>query len=212
MAKRSITKHQTGFTFIEMLLAVALFALVGLASVAVLSSVTKSDEISRESSQRLIEIQRTMLMLERDLMQISTRHVRINGEPAEKNRLVGAAYLFASEDHGISFSRQGWRNPGMILPRSEIQAVAYRLQQGVLQRLFTLYPDAVTGTEPRVQLLQTDLTGFEVAYLQGDKWQPRWQDSHLPAAVKVTLQHTYLGRIERIFMLPDGLMAENIVQ
>ncbi|CAM3931695.1 type II secretion system minor pseudopilin GspJ [Rheinheimera salexigens] len=201
-----------GFTFIEMLLAVSLFALVGLASIAVLSSVTKSDELSRESSQRLIEIQRTMLMLERDFMQISARHVRIDGEPAEKNRLVGAQYLFDSEDHGISFSRQGWRNPGMILPRSEIQAVAYRLQEGVLQRLFTLYPDAVTGTVPRIQMLQSDLTGFEVEYLLAETWQQRWQDSNLPTAVKVTLIHTYLGRIERIFMLPDGLVAEQILQ
>lgn len=201
--------RSSGFTFIEMLLSVALFALVGLASIAVLTSVTKSDELSRESSQRLIEIQRTMLMLERDFMQISARHVRLDGEPAEKSRLIGAQYLFESEDHGVSFSRQGWRNPGMILPRSEIQAVAYRLQEGVLQRLFTLYPDAVTGTEPRIQLLQSDLTGFEVAYLQGDQWQESWQDSNLPIAVKVTLQHSYLGRIERIFMLPDGLVTED---
>lgn len=198
-----------GFTFIEMLLSVALFALVGLASISVLTSVTKSDELSRESSQRLIEIQRTMLMLERDFMQISARHVRVDGDPAEKSRLIGGQYLFESEDHGVSFSHQGWRNPGMILPRSEIQAVAYRLQEGVLQRLFTLYPDAVTGTEPRIQLLQSDLTGFTVGYLQGEQWQESWQDSNLPTAVKITLQHTYLGQIERIFMLPDGLASED---
>ncbi|MGI5310165.1 type II secretion system minor pseudopilin GspJ [Rheinheimera sp. WS51] len=201
-------KYRRGFTFIEMLLAIAIFALVGLASISVLTSVSKSDELSRESGQRLIEIQRTMLMLERDFMQISARHVRINGEAAEKNRLVGEQYLLNSEDHGISFSRQGWRNPGMILPRSELQAVAYRLQEGSLQRLFTLYPDAVTGTEPRVQVLQTDLTGFEIEYFNGDKWLKRWQDSMMPSAIKVILVHTYLGQIERIFMLPDGLTAE----
>ncbi|MFO3797827.1 MAG: type II secretion system protein J, partial [Anaerolineales bacterium] len=37
-----------GFTFVEMLLATAIFALVGLASVAILSNVTQSDELSQQ--------------------------------------------------------------------------------------------------------------------------------------------------------------------
>ncbi|HSG53399.1 MAG TPA: type II secretion system minor pseudopilin GspJ [Rheinheimera sp.] len=201
-------KVQRGFTFIEMLLAAAIFALVGLASVAVLSSVTQSDELSREASERLVQLQRTMLMLERDFMQISVRHVRIDGEAPSKFRLYGEKFLFDSEDHGVSFTRQGWRNPAMILPRSEIQTVAYRLQEGTLQRMFSLFPDAVTGTEPKIQLLQNGLTGFEVAYLQGEEWQERWQDANFPKAVRITLTDESLGKLERIFLLPDAVVAE----
>lgn len=201
-------KVQRGFTFIEMLLAAAIFALVGLASVAVLSSVTQSDELSRQASERLVQLQRTMLMLERDFMQISVRHVRIDGEAPSKFRLYGEKFLFDSEDHGVSFTRQGWRNPAMILPRSEIQTVAYRLQEGTLQRMFSLFPDAVTGTEPKIQLLQNGLTGFEVAYLQGEEWQERWQDANFPKAVRITLTDESLGKLERIFLLPDAVVAE----
>jgi general secretion pathway protein J len=197
-----------GFTFIEMLLAAAIFALVGLASVAILSSVTQSDELSQQASERLVQLQRTMLMLERDFMQISVRHVRIDGEAPSKFRLFGEQFLLDSEDHGITFARQGWRNPGMILPRSEIQTVAYRLQEGNLQRLFTLYPDAVTGTEPKIQQLQSGLTGFEVQYLQGEEWKERWQDANFPKAVKITLIDESLGRVERIFLLPDAVVAD----
>ena len=201
-------KVQRGFTFIEMLLAAAIFALVGLASVAVLSSVTQSDELSRQASERLVQLQRTMLMLERDFMQISVRHVRIDGEAPSKFRLYGEKFLFDSEDHGVSFTRQGWRNPAMILPRSEIQTVAYRLQEGTLQRMFSLFPDAVTGTEPKIQQLQNGLTGFEVAYLQGEEWQERWQDANFPKAVRITLTDESLGKLERIFLLPDAVVAE----
>ncbi|QBL10630.1 type II secretion system protein GspJ [Rheinheimera sp. D18] len=201
-------KLSRGFTFIEMLLAAAIFALIGLASVAVLSSVTQSDELSKLASERLVQLQRTMLMLERDFMQMSVRHVRIAGEAPAKYRLYGEKFLLDSEDHGVSFARQGWRNPGMILPRSEIQAVAYRLQEGTLQRLFTLYPDAVTGTEPKVQLLQTGLTGFTVQYLQGDEWLERWQDANFPAAVRITLVDESLGNLVRVFLLPDAVVAE----
>ena len=201
-------KLQRGFTFIEMLLAAAIFALVGLASVAVLSSVTQSDELSRQASERLVQLQRTMLMLERDLMQISVRHVRIDGEAPSKFRLYGEKFLFDSEDHGVSFTRQGWRNPAMILPRSEIQTVAYRLQEGTLQRMFSLFPDAVTGTEPKIQSLQSGLTGFELAYLQGEEWQERWQDANFPKAVRITLTDESLGKLERVFLLPDAVVAE----
>lgn len=207
-------RRMQGFTFLEMLLAVAIFALVGLASVAVLTSVTNSDELSTEATARLQQMQRAMLMLERDFWQISARQVRVNGDAPQSERLWGEKFFLNSEDHGVSFSRQGWRNPGMILPRSEIQAVAYRLQDGQLQRLFTLYPDAVTGTEPQVQVLLENLTGFDIQYLQGDdweeesQWQERWQGNRFPGAVKVILTHQYLGQIERIFMLPDGLRSE----
>lgn len=196
-----------GFTFIEMLLAAAIFTLVGLASVAVLSTVTRTDALSEQSAQRLIQLQYTMLTLERDFMQISVRHIRLDGEAPLKYRLFGEKYLLDSEDHGISFTRQGWRNPGMILPRSEIQALAYRLHEGTLQRLFTLYPDAVTGTEPKVQPLLSGLTGFEVAYLQGEEWQERWQDANFPLAVRITLIDEQQGRLERIFSFPNALVA-----
>jgi len=207
-----VLKANGGFTFIEMLLAAAIFALVGLASVAVLTSVTQSDELSQQASERLVQLQRTMLMLERDFMQISVRHVRLDGEAAQKNRLFGEKFLLESEDHGVSFARQGWRNPGMILPRSEIQTVAYRLQEGTLQRLFTLYPDAVTGTGPKIQQLQSGLSGFEVHYLQGEEWLERWQDANFPAAVRITLVDESLGRLERIFMLPDAAVAAGAIQ
>ncbi|MEH8017290.1 type II secretion system minor pseudopilin GspJ [Rheinheimera muenzenbergensis] len=207
MLNIATARNCRGFTFIEMLLAAAIFALVGLASVAVLQTVSRTDELSRDSSERLTQLQHSMLMLERDFMQISVRHVRLDGEAAQKNRLFGEKFLLDSEDHGVSFTRQGWRNPGMILPRSEIQTVAYRLQDGTLQRLFTLYPDAVTGTEPKVQLLLSGLSGFELHYLQGEEWLERWQDANFPAAVRITLTDEHLGKMERILMLPDANVA-----
>lgn len=194
-----------GFTFLEMLLAMLLFAMVGLASVAVLSSVTSSDVASQTAMLRLQQVQRTMLMLERDFMQISARYVRIEGDPPKQERLWGEQYLLASEDHGVSFTRLGWRNPGMVLPRSELQAVAYRLQQGQLQRLFTLYVDAVNNTEPQQQLLLEGVETFEITYLFEDKWEERWHHQYLPQAVKVRVVQQDLGDLERIFVLPNGL-------
>ena len=193
-----------GFTFIEMLLAVAIFAMVGLASVAVLSSVTTGDRLSQQAAERLQQVQFAFMLLERDLMQISSRHIRIQGEAPRKERLLGGRFLLESEADAIAFTQHGWRNPGMILPRSELQALGYRLQDEQLQRLFTLYPDAVTGTEPRVQALLEDITELEFRYLVGERWEERWADSLWPRAIRVRLEHAELGVIERLILLPDG--------
>ncbi len=194
-----------GFTFLEMILAMALFAIVGLSSAAILTTVTGSDTASQQAMQRLQQIQRAMLMLERDFMQISARYVRIEGDPPRSERLWGERYFLASEEHGVSFTHQGWRNPAMLLPRSELQAVAYRVSEGQLQRLFTLYVDAVNNTEPQQQLLLDKVEAFEVSYLIEDKWEERWQHQFLPEAVKVRIKLQDVGEVERIFVLPSGL-------
>ncbi len=199
-------QNNRGFTFIEMLLAVAIFALVGLASVAVLDSVTRSNEASRAATLRLQQLQRAMMLIERDFWQISQRQIRVNGEAPVAQTLAGAVNWIESDDDGISFSHAGWTNPGMVLARSEVQLVGYRLKERQLQRMYYLYPDAVTGTEPNVQPLLEDIDELKFRYLVKEdgqeQWKEFWDQGNWPLAVKMTLKSPQLGVIERVFGLP----------
>lgn len=198
--------NNRGFTFIEMLLAVAIFALVGLASVEVLDSVTRSDQASRDATLRLQQLQRAMMLMERDFWQISSRQIRVNGEAPVAQTLAGAVNWIESDDDGISFSHAGWTNPGMVLARSEVQLVGYRLKERQLQRLYYLYPDAVTGTEPNVQLLLNDVDELKFRYLVREdgqeQWKEFWDQPAWPLAVKLSFKSPTLGTIERVFSLP----------
>jgi general secretion pathway protein J len=198
-------KRVQGFTFIEMLLAMAIFALVGLASASVLSSVTESDAASQKAAERLAQIQRFFLILERDLAQISVRQIRVEGEEPLRSPLLGDKLMLESEEGGFAFVHSGWRNPGMVLPRSEIQAVAYRLREGKIERLFGLFPDAVTGSEPKVQPLLDRVTGFKVEFLKDEEWQENWTDEKLPKALRLTITHEQLGEMQRFYTLMNGL-------
>lgn len=199
-------KSQRGFTFIEMLLATAIFALVGLASVAVLDSVTRSDTASQAALARLQKLQQVMMLLERDLWQITPRQIRVSGEAPNKVMLAGVPNWLESDDDGVSFSHAGWTNPAMILPRSEVQLVGYRLKDNKLERLFYLFPDAVTGTEPQIQLLLEDIDSFKITYLdQEGAWQDSWVQEKMPKALKIVVSQQNTGEFERIFTLPAGL-------
>jgi len=211
-SRRYVGLAARGFTFIEMLLAVAIFALVGLASVAVLDSVNRSNEASRQAGERLQQLQRAMLLLERDLWQITPRQVRINGEAPSKLTFAGAANWIESDDDGISFSHAGWTNPGMILARSEVQLVGYRLKERQWQRLYYVYPDAVTGTEPVVQNLLNEVDELKFRYLVREdgqqQWKEFWDQDRWPLAVRVTLKSAQFGTLERIFALPQTVTPQ----
>ncbi|HCU65816.1 MAG TPA: type II secretion system protein GspJ [Rheinheimera sp.] len=197
---------QRGFTFIEMLLATAIFALVGLASVAVLDSVTRSDTASQAALARLQKLQQVMMLMERDLWQITPRQIRVSGEAPSKVMMGGAPNWLESDDDGLSFSHAGWTNPAMILPRSEVQLVGYRLKENKLERLFYLYPDAVTGTEPQVQVLLEEIDSFKLTYLdQEGIWQDSWMQETMPKALRMVITQQNTGELERIFTLPAGL-------
>ncbi len=198
--------NNRGFTFIEMLLATAIFALVGLASVAVLDSVTRSDSASQQAMQRLQRLQQAMMLFDRDLWQITPRQIRLNGEAPAKAMLAGGQNWLESDDGGLSFSHAGWTNPGMVLARSEVQLVGYRLKERRLERLFYLYPDAVTGTEPQIQVLLEEMDGFKVMFLDAEGvWQDSWNQQKYPKAIKLTFIQPTIGEMERIFTFPAGL-------
>ena len=57
---------QCGFTLVEMLLAIALFAMLSLTALAVFRGVLKSDEITRRKSTQLTQLQRALAIVERE--------------------------------------------------------------------------------------------------------------------------------------------------
>ncbi|MFT4937308.1 MAG: general secretion pathway protein J [Paraglaciecola sp.] len=199
---------QQGFTLLEILVAMAIFTLIGLASTSVLTSVIGSDELSTQRFEKLEVLQRAMLTLERDILQAVPRAIRINGESS--NMVIsGGEDLFGSEADGIALVRGGWHNPQFMLRRSTLQAVGYRLQEGQLQRLYGNYLDNVIGFEPKVRVLLEDVEDFQIEFLsqtssdtdEESVWQEDYSANVLPVAVAVTISTSTFGVIRREFML-----------
>ena len=202
--------HNNGFTLIEILVAMAIFTIIGLASTGVLNSVINSDQLSSERFGKLEELQRAMLTIERDILQIVPRKVRINSEPVSAV-ISGGEDVFDSDADGLGFVRAGWHNPQMLLPRSTLQAIGYRLQEKQLQRLYGNYVDNVIGYEPKIKILLSDVEDFRVSFLtetkqleEPNEWKETYSSATLPIAISITIVSKTFGEIRREFILANG--------
>ena len=117
------------FTLIEMLVALAVFAIMSALAYGTLSQTFTSAEILSARMDRLQAIQRTVRVVGQDFMQLSPRPVR--------NELGDgfSAALSTSFDSGfaLELTRGGWSNP-IALPRGTLQRAAYRLEEDELIR------------------------------------------------------------------------------
>ncbi len=191
-----------GFTLLEFMIASMIFAVISMAAFAMFSQVQDSDELSLQHSRQLQQLQRALLVMERDFTQLVQRTVRLDEEAPKAQWLLAEKELLESSAMGVSFNRIGWRNPAARLPRAEVQRVGYRLVEGRLERLASLYPDAAAGSEPRVTVLLHDVDDFELRFYYNRQWQNQWTGSGLPQAVDVILTTRDYGKVNRIFLLP----------
>ena len=200
-----------GFTLLEVLIAVFLFAMISLASTSVLSTVLKSSEIAQQKGDQLTELQRAFLVMERDFTQMTRRSVRLNGDEPMSSFIYTNESTYSSNTHGIAFVRQGWRNPALLLPRSDVQAVSYQLEEDVLNRLHYVFVDSVVGEEPKVRPLISNVEAVDFEFFNGKKWVKELPKEDLPLAVAIIIELKEFGEIRRQFLVPgvQDANAEN---
>lgn len=193
--------NDKGFTLLEVLIAIAIFSLISLSSFSIFDTVLSGDEIAKQRSERHNELQRAFLIIERDITQIARRSVRLNGEAPLESFLQTSGDSFVSDEQALAFVRHGWTNPGLLLPRSDMQTVAYRIVDETLERLHFNFVDAVVGEEPKVRLLMSDVSELAFEYYDGKKWQKIWSENFLPLAIAIEVNTKDYGIIRRQFLV-----------
>lgn len=206
-----------GFTLLEVLIAIAIFALLGLGSYRMLHSVLNTDEATRRHELQLREVVRAFAVLEQDLAQAGARPVR-DGYADLRPALLGEA-----EPATLEFTRLGWRNP-LGSPRSAWQRVRWQLTGSTLERQYWTVLDQAVDSAPRPQQVLTEVRNLQLRYLDDDgTWLSDWPPSEagsdpqqrlqqLPRAVEVSLEHPRYGLLTRVLRLPDNPPKQNAAQ
>lgn len=200
-----------GFTLLELLVALAVFAIMAIAAYGGLRNVLFTRAAVEEQSRRLAAVQLAVYRMEQDVEQTLARGIRDEyGDP--QPALQGGA--LASD--ALTLTRAGWDNP-LGQSRATLQRVAYRLREGRLWRLHWQVLDRGGLIEPRETLLLDRVQELKVRFLDADDaWQDDWpppaSDSDdgetgrrdsvvLPRAVEVSLTLEDWGEITRLFPL-----------
>lgn len=204
----TLPRAASGFTLLEVLVAMAIMALLSLSAYQVLQGVLTSDQVGGERLHKLQALQRTMLRLDQDFNQLVGRAVRIEGE-ADPRLVRSGNYLYDSDSQAIGLVHLGWSNPLSRLPRSSLQRVIYRVKEEQLERGNFLYPDPVIGAQPNYQILMEGVTGMRLRYYAEGGWHDSWENAQqLPQGIEVTLETRDFGEVRRVFALVTAFGQE----
>jgi general secretion pathway protein J len=201
-----------GFTLLELLIALAIFGLLSVMSYSGLKSVLDQHAGTDEAADRLAELQKIYLVMQRDIEQIVPRPVR--GEYGDRLPALEGGEV-------LQFTRGGWNNP-LQRPRSSLQRVGYAFQDDELVRYAWQVLDRAQDSLPLQQPLTAAVSSMSVRYLSSeDAWHASWPPdetgdtqvisgsqpdarlSELPKAVEMTLEHDHLGELVWLFRLPQ---------
>ena len=193
--------RQQGFTLLELLVAMAIFAIIGLAATGGLNAVIDQSLAAKNSLTELNDLQRAMRFLTTDLYQLHPRIVRDELGRGDEPALLANG----QDDYLIRFSREGWRNPAG-LPRSTIQRVQYRLEEETLIREQWPVLDRTLASEQTALELLEGVTELEFEFLDySDQWQIQWPpvtpggaNEVWPRAIRINLTLKNNGKLQRL--------------
>ncbi|HKF96554.1 MAG TPA: type II secretion system minor pseudopilin GspJ, partial [Gammaproteobacteria bacterium] len=165
--------RRSGLTLIELLISVAIFAVLSALAYGGLNNVLLTSTHTQAETKRLTTLQLTMLYLERDINQMIDRPIR--GQYGDMEPALVAPPPDA-EQPLMSFTRAGWANPAGQL-RSQLERVAYDFDEEKEQLVRITWPlldGASKETEIKATLLDA-VTGLKFRFMDDqEQWHTSW--------------------------------------
>lgn len=205
MSARSLAARLArGFTLIEIMVAVLIFAIIASLAYGGYNELLKQSTQVEKAGERTHAIQMAITRMSRDFASLEPRPVRapLGGglEPALRADS-------ASQEELVELTHSGWTNPAGV-PRSTLQRVAYRLQDNKLSREYWVVLDRAASAEPVSAVLLDGVKSVQLRYMDMNRgWHDEWPaagDSSptanwgLPIAVEVTLELDDWGKLVRL--------------
>lgn len=216
MKPRHNHKH-SGFTLVEVMLAMTVFAFLITLAYGGVTNLLNHNKRTDKAQQNLQELQFAMVLMQQDIGQIANRPARdLYGE--NQPPLVSRQ----GNDKAIEFTRGGWPNPAG-LDRSSLLRTAWAVEDESLIRYYWKELDLSTTSEPVKIAVLNDIESMTLRFLdQKNEWKQQWpaQDfsqpdekpQPLPKAVEITLDTKRWGELKRLIPLVNSseLKADDI--
>jgi general secretion pathway protein J len=205
--RRPLFTSSRGFTLLEVLVAVAIFVIVGTMAMGGYNQLLKQSEHVGSNAARTRAVQSTIMRMSQDFATLEPRPVR---EPLGDS-LESALRADARTEQLINFTHSGWSNPAGVA-RPTLQRVAYRLENNRLRRDYWVMLDRTLSSEPVSTVLLDRVQTASLRFMdQNHTWHDQWPPTGysapdlarvLPIAVEITLDLEDWGKIVRLVETP----------
>lgn len=204
------SSQQNGFTLLELLVALAVFAVMSAMAYSGLATMLETRQAVTAQSELLSRLQMAFNRMGVDVEQMMDRPIQ-DGTGSLLPALVGGEGF----DSFLEFTRGGWANPRQQA-RGGLQRVAYLFEDDAIIRLAWPTLDRVPGQEPGRAVILREVLGVEVRFLDGSlAWHSFWpphtvsgRNRLLPRAVEIIIEKKKWGRLRRLFevTVPGALL------
>ncbi len=192
---------ESGFTLVEVMVSLLIFAMLAAAGVAILSFSVRAQSITGGKLDDDSAVARTLSIMAADFAQAQQRPTRDEtGTPHPA--FVGEGNSAAAPM--LLLVRSGWLNLDDA-PRSTLQKVEYRVADGVLQRIAYPMPDGAPPLPPTA--LMSHVRAATIRYRVNGAWSDRWdgtQGAVLPQALDLQLARDDGTMLRQMFMVGTG--------
>jgi general secretion pathway protein J len=186
-----------GFTLVELLVALAVFATMAALAYGGLNSIARTRGDLAKQEDRFRDLTRAIDMLNRDLSESVARPVRgSNGQ--ELPAIIGTS-------EQIEITRLGFANP-QAEQRSNLERVLYEVDANTMKRGRYAVLDRVQDSAPTMSDLNVAVDEFRLRYLNTNgQWLDAWppqdaadQTMALPRAVQWTIESRDYGELQGV--------------
>ncbi|HEX2549821.1 MAG TPA: type II secretion system minor pseudopilin GspJ [Gammaproteobacteria bacterium] len=190
--------NKSGFTLLEILMALFIFTIVSIMMVTTLHTVFDSQTVTAKNAEKTSKLQLSLLLMSRDFEQAIDRPIT-----NAKNIYEGA---FIGSPRTVTFTHGGWANPKGQEQRSTLQRTKYAIENHQLIRSVWTVLDQSAKTLPTRRVLYDKVSDLRFEYLDEDgKFQNNWpqenRQTSLPVAIRVSLTLEDWGKITQLYLL-----------
>jgi general secretion pathway protein J len=203
LTARRMRARARGFTLLEVLIAVAIFVIVGALAMGGYNELVKQSDIVEASNKRSRQVQSAIQRLVQDFATLEPRPVR---EPLGES-FRPALRADARSEELAELTHSSWSNPGGM-PRSTLQRVVYRTEDKKLVREYWYVLDRTMAGEPASAVVLNKVERATFRFLDNNRrWHEQWPPIGYsapdvlrlrPIAVEITLELEDWGEIKRL--------------